>query len=350
MSYQTSALSNVPQAETSCLAAGSLILVTGANGYIASHIIDLLLNLGYAVRGTVRSKRPWLDEFFCKKYGVGRFESVTLPLLGDETALKEAMIGVSGVLHVASDVSMSSDVQVISNNVTTTLNLLKSAAQQKSVTRVVLTSSSFAALLPRPNEHGIIVNQDSWNDFAVNAAHNPNTPPEQKALLVYAASKTESERQAWKWVAENKPGFVFNTVLPDTNFGKILHPEIRGSTMSLARNILFGDVSAIKYIAPQWFVDVEDTARVHVAALLSGAVTSERIFAFAAPFNWTDILQVLRRTFPENTHLPDNPENEARDLSEVPPSRRAKQLLKEFWGRSGWTTLEDSIVAGMRDV
>lgn len=32
-----------------------LVLVTGASGYIATHIIKLLLDQGYRVRGTVRN-------------------------------------------------------------------------------------------------------------------------------------------------------------------------------------------------------------------------------------------------------------------------------------------------------
>lgn len=35
---------------------GSRILVTGANGYIASHVVDQLLALRYVVRGTIRPK------------------------------------------------------------------------------------------------------------------------------------------------------------------------------------------------------------------------------------------------------------------------------------------------------
>jgi nucleoside-diphosphate-sugar epimerase len=34
---------------------GAKVLVTGANGYIALHVVDQLLKAGYAVRGTVRS-------------------------------------------------------------------------------------------------------------------------------------------------------------------------------------------------------------------------------------------------------------------------------------------------------
>ena len=44
------------------LPTGSRILVTAANGYIASHVVDQLLVLGYAVRGTIRAPKPKLNE------------------------------------------------------------------------------------------------------------------------------------------------------------------------------------------------------------------------------------------------------------------------------------------------
>lgn len=33
----------------------ALVVVTGANGFIASHVVDQLLLAGYRVRGTVRN-------------------------------------------------------------------------------------------------------------------------------------------------------------------------------------------------------------------------------------------------------------------------------------------------------
>ncbi|OQE17696.1 hypothetical protein PENFLA_c023G04025 [Penicillium flavigenum] len=41
-----------PFEQKTFIASGSLILVTGANGYIASHVVDQLLQLGYNVGGT----------------------------------------------------------------------------------------------------------------------------------------------------------------------------------------------------------------------------------------------------------------------------------------------------------
>lgn len=87
-------------------------------------------------------------------------------------------------------------------------------------------------------------------------------------------------------------------------------------------------------------MNVQDTARVHVAALLYPDVNSERLFAWAYPYNWNDILAILRKLYPEQEFMQDMPDL-GRDLSKV-ANDRAEELVKRF-GRPGWTSLEDSI-------
>lgn len=77
-------------------------------------------------------------------------------------------------------------------------------------------------------------------------------------MYIYGASKTQTEQEMWKWVRENKPGFAFNAVLPNCNFGKVLRPDKQGypSTPEWlkmafeARDIEF----LAKVVPPQWFI------------------------------------------------------------------------------------------------
>ena len=87
-------------------------------------------------------------------------------------------------------------------------------------------------------------------------------------------------------------------------------------------------------------VNVKDTARLHVAALVDPETKNERLLAFAEPFNWNDLLEILRKLFPKKD-FPANIENESRDLSKLDHSREAA-LLKAF-GRPGFTGIEESI-------
>lgn len=74
---------------------GSLVLVTGANGFLASHVVDQLLQAGYNVRGTVRevSKAAWLKEYIEANYGTGRFEVAEVPDMAADNAFDEAVKG-----------------------------------------------------------------------------------------------------------------------------------------------------------------------------------------------------------------------------------------------------------------
>ncbi|CAG8397788.1 unnamed protein product [Penicillium salamii] len=330
---------------------GSKVLVTGSNGFIGSHTVDQLLKAGYLVRGTVRQAKPWPNELFDQKYGKGKFEIFVLPDLTNNVECERAVEGVSGIIHVAADVSMNPDPKVRAPKaIEATLNILKAASTQPDIKAVVLTSSSTAAYTPRPDGEVRTITQDTWNNEAVKMAWDEGTPLQAKGYSVYVACKTEAERSAFKWVEENNHPFVLNTVLPSITFGKVLSPEIFGSTQSFVRNMLKGDGSASKYIPPQWYVDVADVARLHVAALLSPTVRFERIFAFAAPQNWTEIVRILRKLRPGNLMIPPEPENEGHDLSEVVPSKRANEILRDFFGRPGWISLEESIAEGISDM
>ncbi|KAJ5781276.1 hypothetical protein N7457_006436 [Penicillium paradoxum] len=327
---------------------GSCILVTGANGFIGSNVVHTLLELGFRVRGTVRSAKPWLDEMFQKKFGEDAYESVVLANFDDLDALMEVMEGVSGVAHVASDVTFGLNPEEVIPWVLRAIhNLLEAASRNCDIQRVVMTSSAITALFPQPDKEGIVVHEDTWNEEAVKGAWNPDTPKPVKGVFCYAASKIEAEKAAWKWVEKYQPDFQFNTVLPDFTVGRILHDNIQGSTSGWVRGLVDGDTGIFQRFVPQYFVDVVDIARLHAAALLDPNTVSRRLFGFAAPVNLTEMIGVLRKLRPDNTLIPDPPVDEGHDLSEIIPAKEAENLLREFCGRKGWTSMQDSIAQAL---
>jgi uncharacterized protein YbjT (DUF2867 family) len=85
---------------------GSLVVVTGANGYVASNVVEQLLIAGYRVRGVVRSikRAGWMEEFLDAKYGKGNFSLVEVPNMAIPGAYDNAVKGASGLAHIATPV------------------------------------------------------------------------------------------------------------------------------------------------------------------------------------------------------------------------------------------------------
>lgn len=136
---------------------GGLILLTGANGYLASVTISLFLQHGYSVRGTVRSiaAHAWMSEYFGPRFELVEVPNIYAPDAWDTPGLLD---GVQGIAHMAMDTSMDpGNHAIIENTVTSTLALLEAAAKTTSVRSVVITSSLAACALT--DDRGAIQNR-----------------------------------------------------------------------------------------------------------------------------------------------------------------------------------------------
>lgn len=137
------------------------ILVTGADGFIGSHLTEALVRQGYRVRAFVLynsfNSWGWLDH--CAPDVKGQFE-VFAGDIRDPHGVKEAMKGCDAVLHLAALIaipySYHSPDTYVDTNVKGTLNVLQ-AARELSVKRVVHTSTSevygTARFVPITEEH-----------------------------------------------------------------------------------------------------------------------------------------------------------------------------------------------------
>jgi nucleoside-diphosphate-sugar epimerase len=123
-----------------------LVLVTGAGGFIASHLVEALLAQGARLRAFVRynSRRdPGMLSMLPPE--VFRQLDVIAGDLRDLPAVQSAMQGVSVVFHlgalIAIPYSYRNPAEVVETNVIGTLNVLLAARQEK-VQRLVHTSTS----------------------------------------------------------------------------------------------------------------------------------------------------------------------------------------------------------------
>jgi dTDP-glucose 4,6-dehydratase len=125
---------------------GKTVLVTGAGGFIASHLVEALVLQGARVRGFVRYNSRG-DPGLLALLPAERLEQVEIVAgdLRDLPAVQEAMRGVTHVFHLGAVIpipySYVHPAEVVETNVTGTLNVLL-AARQPGVERVVHTSTS----------------------------------------------------------------------------------------------------------------------------------------------------------------------------------------------------------------
>jgi nucleoside-diphosphate-sugar epimerase len=122
--------------------------VTGANGFVGSHLVDLLLKNNYDVTCLVRksSNLQWLAD-----------KAVTIADCGfnDVAALTEALKGVAYVFHVAGVVKAKERLDYFRGNVHNTKNLLDACVANAETIKKVLIVSSETAAGPSPSAEGI---------------------------------------------------------------------------------------------------------------------------------------------------------------------------------------------------
>lgn len=139
----------------------STILITGADGFIGSHLTEALVRHGYKVRAFVLynsfNSLGWLDR--CAPDVKGNFE-VFAGDVRDPNGVRAAMKGCDAVLHLAALIaipySYHSPDTYVDTNVKGTLNIVQ-AARDLGVKKVVHTSTSevygTARFVPITEEH-----------------------------------------------------------------------------------------------------------------------------------------------------------------------------------------------------
>lgn len=122
------------------------VLVTGADGFIGSHLVEVLLEEGYDVRAFVLYNSfntwGWLDTF--PKEKLDKIEIFTGDVR-DPNAVRQAAKGVDAIFHLAALIAIPYSYYApdayVDTNIKGTLNVLQAARDLK-IERVLVTSTS----------------------------------------------------------------------------------------------------------------------------------------------------------------------------------------------------------------
>lgn len=283
------------------------VLITGANGFIAEHVIDLLLKENYEVIGVVRSleKAKKVHQQFGKSSKLS-FEIVpelSAPNAFDPIFRKRGKDIIS-VIHIASPfISGATDLenQLLIPACNGTVSILNSIKQygNDTVTRVVLTSSLLAITdLHKMGDENVTFTEKDWN---------PDTwaSCQTNSLSAYAGSKKFAEEAAWNFIREHKSSINFDltVVVPAMALGPHKFAEDVKDGLNVSNGVIDGLLCSspkrkLAHYMNAPFIDVRDVAKAHLIALKNANAKGQRLCVFERCFGSQDILDIMNQKFP----------------------------------------------------
>lgn len=266
------------------------IVVTGASGFIAKHIIVELLNRGYAVRGTVRD----LAKVDATRTAIARTGAKTEKLgfaaadLLDDAGWDSALAGADAVLHTASPFPIQqpdNDNDLLMPARDGTLRVL-AAATRAGIKRAVVTSSTVAILYGSGLPDGHIYTEADFTDET------------RSELTAYIRSKTLAEKAAWDFVKRHGDALRLTAINPGFVQGPALDGDLSTShgLFQLMAQGLYPAAPKIRFPV----VHVQDVARAHAAVLENDATIGQRyLVADGTLMSLYDLGRIMAEMLPD---------------------------------------------------
>jgi nucleoside-diphosphate-sugar epimerase len=336
------------------------ILVTGATSFIAGHIIKLLLEKDYNIRGTVRSQEK--EALVLETIPENLRHRLSFVHVADIAvdSFDEAVQGVHGIIHVASQFHFkvtNPEKDLLLPAINGTESVLKAAHKYNTthndetnrIKRIVITSS-FAAVVDgdkglRP---GYVYTEKDWSPLTYEEAATTTDNPAK----VYRASKTLAEKAAWDFIEKQQPKFTIATICEPMVFGpradnlKSLK-DLNTSNAGIWTLVTSGSDATIPASRMPWEIDVRDVAFAHVAALEHQTKTNERYVIAAQSYSNQEIIDIVHASTKIPSNIKDNaprgiPGQRMEDHYQIDSTKAQKELGVNYIPLK--TSIEDLIL------
>lgn len=299
----------------------SRVLVTGAGGFIGSHLVETLLRTGHQVRALVRYNSSnswgWLEQL---PVHLHQGLEVITGDIRDPHCVHTACLGVEQVFHLAALIgipySYLAPDSYVDTNIKGTLNVLQ-AARALRIERVLITSTSevygTARQVPITEEH-----------------------PRQ-GQSPYSASKIGADHLALSYhLSFGTPVTVvrpFNTYGPRQSARAVI-PTIITQLLAGAKELKLGSLHPTRDL-----VHVSDTAAAFVAIAGSTALIGEEVnIATGHEISVGDLATLLMELTGQDATIVSSDERTRPAASEV---ERLLGSATKLHGMTGWSPVHD---------
>ncbi|CAK7892258.1 putative NADPH-dependent methylglyoxal reductase Grp2p [[Candida] anglica] len=278
------------------------VFVTGASGFIAQHIVKLLVEKKYKVVGTVRSAAK--GEKLQESLGADNFQYEIVPDIQVEGAFDEAIKNhpeVTVAMHTASpftyDITDPEKDLILPALEGTRQALTSIKKYGPQITRVVVTSSDAAVYSAEDEQKkGLYFDESSWNNISREEAI-------KDPVSAYYGAKAFAEKLSWEIAKETGVNFTLSTVNPVYVFG----PQAFISEVKEQLNVSNELIHHLIKVGPEGkfdndkggFIDVRDVALAHVAAFEREDTKNKRLFMTNGHFSTQAMLDIINKNFDE---------------------------------------------------
>ncbi|KAL7941303.1 hypothetical protein V8C42DRAFT_355612 [Trichoderma barbatum] len=315
----------------------SVVFITGATGYIGTHLIGDVLKAGHRVRVAVRSqdKSQLIKGLYPS--AAEKIEFAVVPDMSQPSAYQDALKGVNFVFHLAGAmVDKGTELQrdFVDPAVNGCLSILESAKKEDSIRKVTIISS-FLSLMPMD---GVM-----RNPFHIKANTGEKFPVDYKMafpeglpgqLLKYQTGKIVGHQAYRDWIHQETPKFTVVSVHPSQVFGPSLVQK-SASDLSGVNFLMWMTLQSDgPPMTPYLMVDVRDVS-LALARIIDADVPSGTELPITGPlFTWKQCASFIKSKYP-SLAIKFAPRDE--------PIMTLDRDVTDKFLKVDWTPMEDTV-------
>ncbi|KAH0838987.1 oxidoreductase [Fonsecaea pedrosoi] len=290
------------------------VLLTGANGFLATHVLKCLVEDAFDVVGTVRSEAKADDVFdahpeFKSRLRLAVVSDISAPGAYDKVFERGHF---DYIIHTAAPVpdgdGTDFDRDFLGPGAQGNLELLHAAQKYcKSLKHFTYTGSMVAVHDVTKPLDGRVLKSTDWNPVSPEVARQLQHPGAS-----YMISKTLAEKALWDFVKKEKPAFGVSVLSVPLIIGpplQHLHQNATGkSRFNMSADLFYqtflkpvsGTVDGSSRPLYIGYIDVRDAAALHVQSIIKGGSENRRLLvASPEPFLAKTVLGILADKFPQ---------------------------------------------------